>query len=170
VLESYARQHQLVWIEDDSNLNPQFSRNFLRQQVLPLLESTWPQVVKKLTRTAKHCRDSQSLLTDLALLDKPGLETEKLSIDTISSLPYLRLANVVRAWLKKNGVRMPQTTIFNRIITEVIFARKEANPSVEWGCYSVRRYQNALYLVTTTLRGEGNRETSTLVWSSFPDS
>ncbi len=41
-LVAYADEHQLKWIEDPSNADMQFSRNYLRHRVIPTLTERWP--------------------------------------------------------------------------------------------------------------------------------
>ena len=36
-IEAYARRHRLVWVEDDSNQDRAYLRNFVRHDVLPLI-------------------------------------------------------------------------------------------------------------------------------------
>lgn len=50
---AYARQQQLVWDEDESNQDERFSRNWIRQQLLPLLQQHTPSIVATLARTAR---------------------------------------------------------------------------------------------------------------------
>uniref|UniRef100_UPI0023F92BFC ATP-binding protein n=1 Tax=Pseudomonas viridiflava TaxID=33069 RepID=UPI0023F92BFC len=68
-LEGYAREHGLGWIEDPSNDDVRFSRNFLRAQVMPLLNSRWPQAVSSMGHTARHLGEAQELLGELAEQD-----------------------------------------------------------------------------------------------------
>jgi tRNA(Ile)-lysidine synthase len=49
-IKHYAQQQELQWIEDPSNLDMQFDRNFLRHQVIPLLEQRWPSLDKTIAR------------------------------------------------------------------------------------------------------------------------
>ena len=51
-LAQYARHQQLQWIEDESNQDTGFDRNYLRHQVLPLLQQRWPAASKVLARFA----------------------------------------------------------------------------------------------------------------------
>ncbi len=41
-LETYAAQHTLSWVEDESNASLNFDRNFLRHQIMPQLQQRWP--------------------------------------------------------------------------------------------------------------------------------
>lgn len=51
---AYAREHQLAWIEDESNLSDAYSRNFIRLQVAPLLAARYPRWREALARAARH--------------------------------------------------------------------------------------------------------------------
>ena len=62
----YARQHQLDWIEDESNLEQRFDRNYLRHTVLPMLEKRWPAVKENFAKSAEVLAESQLLLDDIA--------------------------------------------------------------------------------------------------------
>ena len=68
-LERYAQAHSLSWIEDPSNQHRQFSRNYLRHQVMPALSERWPQAQANMARSAAHLRDAQGLLDELAQMD-----------------------------------------------------------------------------------------------------
>lgn len=165
-LELYAREHHLSWIEDESNADTRYARNFLRQEVIPLLQSQWPQVQGSLARSAMHCQQAQSNLDDLAYQDCPQLLSTSvvLSLAPMMDLNVARITNVLRVWFKKNKVQPPSTAILNRLIHEVVFARADAAPQVGWGEYEVRRYQKALYLLHKPLKSiPGNQE-----WIDFP--
>jgi len=68
-LNAYAVQNNLSYIEDPSNTDESFDRNFVRQQVLPKLERRWASVVTQLNRYAEHASGDAELLADLARLD-----------------------------------------------------------------------------------------------------
>lgn len=68
-LQSYARHHELRWVEDKSNENLAFDRNYVRHQILPHLSNRWPQAVKLLARSANNCRDDLELINELAAID-----------------------------------------------------------------------------------------------------
>ncbi|KTD60748.1 tRNA lysidine(34) synthetase TilS [Legionella shakespearei] len=147
-LESYAASRNLKWIEDESNEDVNYSRNFLREHVMPLLESKWPGVAGTIARTAAHCQQARMNLDDLALEDCPALATPvgSLYITPLKSLALERITNVLRFWLKKNKVQLPGTDTFQRLIHEVIFARPDAMPLVSWDTTEIRRYQEHLFI------------------------
>jgi tRNA(Ile)-lysidine synthase len=69
----YAAAHDLQWIEDESNADDNYPRNFLRHRVLPLLSEKFPAYRDTLARSAQHFAEASKLLDDLALLDAPDL-------------------------------------------------------------------------------------------------
>lgn len=148
-LEDYASEKQLQWIEDESNRDIHYSRNFLRHQIVPLLTEKWPGVLGNIARTTVHCQAALFNLEALALLDCPQLQNPERSllIEPLKSLPVERLSNILRFWLKKNQVQLPSTATFERLIHEVIFARQDAMPQVSWDSIQIRRYQQQLYLI-----------------------
>lgn len=107
-LEAYAHEHQLTWIEDPSNADPRFARNYLRHQVFPLLTERWPQAVSSLARTAEHLSEAQGLLDELAQMDLytvdqpspfPWLALPSLALAPLRELSDARQRNVLRHWL-----------------------------------------------------------------------
>ncbi len=107
-LEAYAQQHQLHWIEDPSNVDPRFSRNYLRHRVLPSLTERWPQAITQLARTAEHMAEAQGLLDELAQMDLqragqpsafPWLPLPSLALEPLRQLSDARQRNVLRYWL-----------------------------------------------------------------------
>ena len=93
-LEAYAAEHRLSWIEDPSNQDRQFSRNYLRHQVFPVLTERWPQATATMARTAAHLSEAQGLLDELAHIDLASANTAN-EFDWLG-LPSLELAPLVR--------------------------------------------------------------------------
>lgn len=167
-LEDYARAYQLKWIEDESNQDSAYTRNFLRHQVFPLLRKRWPAIANNLVRTSSHCQQAQANLDALAKIDCPSLEqiSTRLDLQPLEALPRERLANILRVWLKFNKLKIPATVIFNRLFTEVIQASPSSQPLVAWKDGCIRRYQQSLYLLRSQ---EIPPLSSSYSWFSFPE-
>lgn len=165
-LEAYAHHYQLSWIDDESNQSNAFSRNYLRQQIMPLLREKWPGVVGNLVRSAMHCQQAKSNLEALAELDCGELciQKEQLSLLPLMTLSHARLTNVLRTWFRRNGVRNPPANFLQRLIDEVILGRNDASAIVEWDDIAVRRYQQSLYL----LKEQKSYRGACIEWSAFP--
>lgn len=108
-LLAYAREHKLSWIEDPSNADERFSRNYLRRQVMPALLRRWPQACANMARSAAHLNEAAQLLDELALQDiaaaqVPGefawLPLANLALPALRGLSEPRQRNALRYWLR----------------------------------------------------------------------
>ncbi|QAY91935.1 tRNA lysidine(34) synthetase TilS [Pseudomonas sp. ACM7] len=108
-LEAYAAEHRLSWIEDPSNQDRQFSRNYLRHQVFPVLTKRWPQAVTTMARSAAHLSEAQGLLDELAQIDLAGASTANdfdwlglpsLELGAFETLSAARQRNALSHWLE----------------------------------------------------------------------
>jgi tRNA(Ile)-lysidine synthase len=108
-LEAYAAEHQLNWIEDPSNQDRQFSRNYLRHQVFPALTQRWPQAMSTMARSAAHLSEAQGLLDDLAQIDLSQasaasefdwLKLPSLELASLEKLSDARQRNALSHWLE----------------------------------------------------------------------
>lgn len=107
-LEAYAREQRLSWIEDPSNNDQQFSRNYLRHRVLPVLTERWPRAAATIARSAEHLSEAQVLLDELAQMDQQAarpcddfswLPLPSLLLAPITQLSEARQRNLLRHWL-----------------------------------------------------------------------
>lgn len=164
-IHRYATLSDLSWIDDPSNQNTAFDRNYLRHEVLPVLRDRWPAVSSSLSRSAAHCAEADGLIGQLAENDMQGVMDQQactLSIGGLGILPGDRQRNVLRAWLKRRTGSTPATAVLARIVNDVLHSRADAGPRVCWGRYEVRRYRDAMYC----LQQSANRPaTEVLDWS-----
>jgi tRNA(Ile)-lysidine synthase len=153
-MQAYASREGLEWIEDPSNVDRRFDRNFLRHDILPRLGARWPDIAARLQRSAAHAGEASLLLSDLAKIDLEllGGEPQKLPIDGLLSLSPARQRNVLRFALRHLGLPTPTAMQLARILKEVIPAREDAQPLVTWPGAAVRRYRNGLYLLPERLQ------------------
>ena len=154
-IEQYADKAALAWIEDDSNDSPDFDRNHIRHKVLPLLQQRWPAVKNSLNRLAAICRDSESVLSDVAathlrdcqsVQEVPLLGVQRLlSIDRLQtlSLPCQRL--LVRHWLTVLGYPAPSEQILAAVLDELVMAGSDSRAEVRYGHFHICRYRHFLY-------------------------
>lgn len=166
-LLAYANSHQLHWIEDASNQEEKYSRNFLRHQILPLIEEKWPNVSQRLAQTASLCQEAKHNLDALAQSDARylPLNTRVLDLQSVMHLSRERLTNLLRYWLKKQGVLLPSLALHQRFFDELIEARADASPVLQWGKVQLRRYQTQLHLLSAETSSIFEDSTA---WTDFP--
>ncbi len=148
-LVEYASREALLWIEDPSNVDRRFDRNFLRHDILPRLGARWPDIAARLQRSARHAGEASRLLSDLARIDLESLGgcARRLAIDGLLRLSAARQRNLLRYALRELGLSTPTAMQLSRIQNEVLPAREDAQPLVTWPGTVVRRYRNGLYLL-----------------------
>ena len=146
-LEQYARQHELTWIDDESNTDTRFSRNFLRHDILPALQQQWPAAVTTLAATARRMQEADQLLQELAEeLAAVCIDgQQRLLIPAVQALSSGKQGLVLRYWLKQQGFRLPDEAVLHQITSAVISAREDAAPRLAWTGCEVRRYRQHLY-------------------------
>jgi tRNA(Ile)-lysidine synthase len=145
-LEAWARGEQLQWLEDPANANPSFDRNFLRQRVLPALRERWPAAAHSATRSTAHLREAGRLLDVLAAADLQSVASGScLGMAQLASLAPARRRNVLRHWIRQHGVRVPSTRKLATIERDLLIAREDRSPCVEWDGVQVRRHRGLLY-------------------------
>lgn len=152
-LQSYAEAEDLHWLEDPSNRDRRFERNFLRHDIVPRLEARWPDIATRLQRSASHAGEAAELLNELAAIDLETLgdRPERLPVDGLLKLSAARQRNVLRFALRKCGLSTPTAMQLSRVLGEVLPARPDAEPLVQWPGACVRRYRNRLYLLPEEL-------------------
>lgn len=65
-IASYAQRKKLTWIEDPSNQDVKFRRNWVRLGLLPLLKEAYPEIEQTLLKTANRLQEADKLLNRLA--------------------------------------------------------------------------------------------------------
>lgn len=147
-LRNYAEAHELAWIDDPSNDDRAFDRNFLRHEVMPIIESRWPGAAQRLYRSSRIASDAAGLLNDLAALDLAtlGSRCDRLQLDALKSLTAERQRNVLRFAIRELGLAAPSAAQLQRVLDEVVLARADGEPVLTWSDAEVRRFRNSLYI------------------------
>jgi len=147
-LLAYAHAHGLAWIEDPSNADTAFDRNFLRTRVMPLLRERWPHVSEALARSAALCEQADALLDDedAQALANVGLSDPRcLSRMGLLALPESRRARVLRRWIDALGLPALPANGIERIEREILDARDDAEPVFQWHGTVVRAWRDLLF-------------------------
>ena len=149
-LQRWADEQQLEWIEDDSNQDERFDRNFLRAQILPRLQARWPSFGETACRSATLCAEQEALAEELAYQDRSQCERPdgSLSIEAMRSLSIPRRHNLLRGWCRHLSGLVPERGALLRIWPEVVEARVDASPQLVTSCGVIRRFDGGLYLLT----------------------
>lgn len=148
-LLAWAQRWDLRWIEDESNQDDSYDRNFLRLRVLPLLAERWPHFAQATSRSATLCAEQEHLLDELLADELSTLVSPDgaLAIAPLQAMSAVRRAALLRRWLALHGALMPSRDMLNRIWDEVVLAREDAAPRLRSGEGEIRRFRGQLWWV-----------------------
>ena len=207
-IRTLAHSFGLRWIEDPSNEQTCMDRNYLRHQVIPRLKQRWPGLLGAAGRLSEHSRAAASLLQAQAARDvlrcqpcpgpppaKPSERSsdrlkqvaswlphqppfEPLNGDRLAQLPQERLENALRYWLKQQVAAVPGYQLLKSVQTDLLVAKNDKNPSLQWENHYITRYNRHLYCVpkahfVTRNLGDPNglawnpMETPTIHWHAW---
>jgi tRNA(Ile)-lysidine synthase len=144
----YAASKGLHWIEDDSNHDPGFTRNYLRYEVMPLLTHRWPRTVEHLNTAHQRDREYSLLLRDLGESDLHACAADSSAIDLklFIGLSPLRRKNLLRTWASLHGLPQPSEAMLDAELDRFVTARVDAAPLLNWQGVCFRRFDGRLFL------------------------
>lgn len=139
-IRQYAISQELPWREDSSNLETSYSRNLIRNKVLPLLEEVNPKALSHISMAAFRIQDSLPLI-DLAIdsIKKQCLHGNVIDLSTIRDAPYFEAALYHLLVLIEPLSHAEQ---FNRLLAVIDLPGRE----VEWGNRTINIGRNKLHL------------------------
>ena len=146
---TYALAHGLEWIEDPSNQSDDFSRNYLRNTILPQLRQRWPALSRTIARSGQHISRAALAIKnrqeDLAQVTSQG---RLLNLSAIRSLETDAQALAIRGWFRSNDFRMPSTAVLDNFIRSFVDSSPERTPLFKLGgSLEIRRYQDVAHLI-----------------------
>jgi tRNA(Ile)-lysidine synthase len=146
-LVEYAKEHALAWVEDESNADDAYPRNFLRHRVLPILEERFPAYRETLGRSSRHFAEASGLMDELAELDSRGAMQEGgLEVARLKALNNARAKNLLRYFLHSFGVSMPQEAQLDDMLNQLRHARNDAGVCLDFDGWQMRRFQGRAYV------------------------
>jgi tRNA(Ile)-lysidine synthase len=147
-LKDYLRKNGLDWAEDPTNQYLNHDRNFMRHEVIPLLERRWPEVSQRLLLTQEAMSDARGLIEGLAseYLGSNLLHPYVLRITPHCVANNAMLKLVVRYWVKQSGAPGVPAYKLGTFCSQVQKAISGQNISLEWEGWLLRWYRNDLWL------------------------
>lgn len=144
----YAGKRRLEWMEDESNANVDFRRNFLRHEVLPVIARRFASYRTTVARSARHLAEAGELLDELAAHDATGsFDGVTLAVAALRRLSSARARNLLRFFLACRGVVMPNVERLEEALRQALTARQDARVAVALDDSVLRRYAGRLHVV-----------------------
>jgi tRNA(Ile)-lysidine synthase len=145
-VQAYAEQAGLSWVEDPSNAQHDFNRNFLRHNVLPVIKERWPAAARSVSRSARLTAEAAELLNELATTDLHGLvEGRQLKVGKLADLSPARRKNALRYLLRHWKMAIPSEAQLSQALDALFAARADGQPEAAWPGVRIRRYRDSLW-------------------------
>jgi len=144
-----ARRRGLDWLEDPSNRDLSFDRNYLRQVVLPPLLERWPQAGPVASRLARQMAAAETILTEVAHADLgAGTDPACIPAAMLTALSPERRSNALRHAIRTAGLPLPSAAQLAEVCA-MLTVREDAEAEVLWPGAEARMYRRSLYLLPT---------------------
>jgi len=152
-LAQYAAVHKVEWVEDASNAEQAFDRNFLRHAVLPVIEQRFPAYRTTVSRASRNLAEASELTEILGVqdLDELRINGGGLDLGKLRTWPLSRALNAVRCLLLQSGCATPGRDLLVEALRQAFEARQDARVRVDFGGFSLRRYRRGLFVVRNLL-------------------
>ena len=146
-IESYAEEHQLSWITDESNADTSFDRNFLRHEILPILGERFPSYRTTFLRTSRHLSEASSLMDEMAELDSARCTLSgKIQVEGLRTLTLPRAKNLLRYTLGEMGAILPSTLKLDEILRQLLSSRPDTKLHLTFGTTEIRCFKGAIHI------------------------
>lgn len=145
-LQAYAKHHGLQWIDDTSNSDTGFDRNFLRHTIVPLLETRFANVPRRLAHSAALLlADAELLQPHIADALSQCRTQDGLRLATLLTLPEAMQAHVLRAWLAELDLNPPGSYAMKELLRQLHDHRPEQQTQYHGDNYGLQAWNGILH-------------------------
>ena len=117
-IRSWIDAEQIPFIDDPTNADTAFTRNRIRHELLPALETAFPQFRDTFARSARHAAQAQELLSAIAAEDLATVGNPP-AIRELQKLSRPRQANLLRHWLRVAHDTAPSAAQLEELLDQV---------------------------------------------------
>lgn len=151
-LLAYAQAHRFNWVEDESNQDLRFDRNWLRHALMPTLAQRWPKASEQIAQTCLRLQQAQQLLQEYLAADllacAPRAERlgHSMLLAPLAQVSDARRSGILRCWFDSLGTLPPSQAVLAQMHA-LIHSRADSEACVSWGRWHLRRYNGRLYVL-----------------------
>lgn len=146
-IRDFANRHHLNWVEDSSNISDKYTRNYFRNQLIPLIRNIYPEVEHNLLNNLRRFADIEILYRDSIngykekLLEKKGTE---IHIPVLKLKKYKAFVTIVHEIISDFGFTAAQ-------VNEVVkLLESETGRYVQSGTHRIIKNRNWLIVTLNT--------------------
>lgn len=134
-LQNYANAYQLSHINDESNADNSYLRNFIRNKIMPELAAYDPQINPKLLQSVTQLQNSVALADDIANSDYHNIYTIKNQLDRhkFIALSQLRQENLLAFYIRQHLGQIPSHKQLQEFIRQSQQVKNGRHPQLKIG-------------------------------------
>lgn len=147
-LERFLERRGITWLNDPSNDDTSFDRNYLRQELFPILEQRWPGLSKRLFRTARNARITAGAMAMFIESQSGDLIRDRLKMPLPKLLelePEMQTL-ILRQWLRRHEVPVLPEARLLEFLDQLEDSQLTSQAEVQWGGWMIKRYQLDLWM------------------------
>ena len=146
-LEAYLLRHDVEWMDDPSNRDESFDRNYLRHRLFPELETRWPGLVKRLTRTALMARQTSDALAGFINSHSSDLLSDKhrMPLQALMQMERPMQALVLRQWLRRQEITTLPEVRIREFLSQLADSGDNSRTEVRWGQWQLKLYRQYIW-------------------------
>ena len=146
----YAEEHQLKWVEDSSNQDTHFDRNFLRKKIIPEFRRRWPSIASSVSRLSQLSAQNIKILNQVAEEDiGPIVSINELALSKLMDKSFERANNILRYIILANGMSVPSMKTLQNGLKKILDPKTD-KAVIAWKGYCIRKYKNNLYFLSSS--------------------
>lgn len=144
----YAKQKSLIWIEDQSNCDTKYDRNFIRLEILKKCNMRWLYFSKSINKSAKLCSEQENLISELLedCISKITSRNGELKIKYLKKFSKIKTNAIIRRWIKHHNFLMPSYNQISKIRKNIIFSEKDSQSKIIFKNYIISHFKEKLYI------------------------
>ncbi len=146
-IKEYALKHNLSWVEDESNADSTYDRNFIRNEVMPLLKTRWSGASEAICNSVEHVQNAKSYID--TKVNELGIDykNDKINIEELMMLNSYEQTETVRKWVYFNLGKPASKNMLKSIFENIIPASDDAKMKWEQKDYFITRFNGFIYYV-----------------------
>ena len=147
-LEAFLRTRDIGWLDDPSNADTTFDRNYLRRELFPILEQRWPGMAQRLSRTARNARISAGAMAMFIESQSGDLIRDrfKMPVHKLLELDPEMQTLILRQWLRRHEIPMLPEQRLREFLQQLAEASVDSRAEVQWEDWMIKHYQLDLWL------------------------
>ncbi|MBV1877734.1 MAG: tRNA lysidine(34) synthetase TilS [Pseudomonadales bacterium] len=154
-VQLYAEKYALLWVEDQSNQDVAMDRNYIRNNVMPILHQRWPQLSTTWLSALKRTNEGVAELEAIAEQDLQAARENtgadgsiKVSVIRLRNLSQRRQINLFRLMFRLSGMsNFAPEKLLVAGIHDLLQADSDKMPMLQWQGMQVRRFRQSIYLL-----------------------